>query len=237
MSRSYSREEVQAILASAVERQHGQGDQLTHDEVVAIGKELGVSREAIESAAASLGDDVEVQRQMRIRVQGMRRAFLYHFVPFVLVNLFLGTINFLTWDAFEFPWSLFPLLGWAIGLGTHAIVALAPNRDKIEAQVRRRIEREREKQRRRSERGALSEGARRVAEAVHDRTAEMLHAVADALEDRSGQDASKVRVEPRAAAAAAAKQRVDVPAADAAANDEAEAQADADADERVRSAR
>jgi hypothetical protein len=232
MPRSYSREEVQAILASAVEIQHGQGDQLTHDELIAIGKELGVSRESIERAAAGVDDDVEVQRQVRIRVQGLRRGFLYHIVPFLLVNLFLATINFLTWDGFEFPWFLFPLLGWAVGLGSHAIVALAPNRDKIEAQVRRRIEREREKQRRRNERGALTEGARRVAEAVHDRTAEMLHAVADALEDRSGEDASKVRVEPRAAAAA--KQRVDVPAADAAANEEAEA---ADEDIRRRSAR
>ncbi|HTQ47241.1 MAG TPA: 2TM domain-containing protein [Polyangiaceae bacterium] len=223
MARSYSRDEVQAILASAVERQHGQGDQLTHEDLVAIGKELGVSREAIENAAAGIGDDVEVQRQVRIRVQGLRRGFLYHIVPFLLVNLFLATINFLTWDGFDFPWFLFPLLGWAIGLGSHAIVALAPNRDKIEAQVRRRIEREREKQRRRNERGALSEGARRVAEAVHDRTAEMLHAVADALEDRSGEDASKVRVEPRAAAAA--KPRVDVRAAadTAAASDEADA--------------
>jgi hypothetical protein len=217
MPRSYSREEVQAILASAVEIQHGQGDQLTHDELIAIGKELGVSREAVERAVAGVGDDLEVQRQVRARVQGLRRGFLYHFVPFVLVNLFLGVINLMTTE--DFPWFLFPLLGWAIGLGSHAIVALAPNRDKIEKQVRRRIEREREKQRRRNERGALQEGARRVAEAVHDRTAEMLHAVADALEDRSVQDPAKVRVEPRAAG-----KRVDT-VVDAASH-EAEAEAD-----------
>lgn len=216
MPRSYSRDEVQAILSSALEQQHEERDQLTHDELLAIGKELGVSREAVEQAATGLGDEVEVQRQVRARVQGLRRGFLYHFVPFVLVNLFLATINFLTWN--DFPWFLFPLLGWAIGLGSHAIVALAPDRDKIERQVRRRIEREREKQRRKNERGALADGARRVAEAVHDRTAEMLHAVADALEDTAAKDASKVRVEPRAAA-----QRVDVRADDAHAEAEAEA--------------
>jgi 2TM domain len=231
MSRSYSRDEVQAILASAVERQHGQGDQLTHDELVAIGKELGVSREAIELAVSGVGDDLEVQRQVRVRVQGMRRAFLYHLVPFILVNLFLATLNQMTGGP---PWFLFPLLGWLIGLGSHAIVALSPDRDKIEAQVRRRIEREREKQRRKNERGgALTDGARRVAEAVHDRTAEMLHAVADALEDRTGEDPSRVRVEPRAAAA---KQRVDV-RADAAATDEVDAAEAAEADVSRRSAR
>lgn len=217
MSRSYSRDEVQAILASAVERQHGQGDRLTHDELIAIGKELGVSSEAIEAAAAGVGDDIEVQRQVRLRVHGMRRAFLYHFVPFVLVNVFLATINMFTGGP---PWFLFPLLGWAIGLGSHAIVALAPDREKIERQVRRRIEREREKQRRKNERGVLADGARRVAEAVHDRTAEMLHAVADALEDRAPADASKVRVEPRAAG-----KRVDVRAD--AATEEAEAEQEA----------
>ena len=220
MSRSYSREEVQAILASAVERQHGQGDQLTHDELLAIGKELGVSNEAIELAAAGIGDDIEVQRQVRSRVHGLRRGFLYHLVPFILVNVFLAAINFVTGGP---PWFLFPLLGWFIGLGSHAIVALAPNRDKIERQVRRRIEREREKQRRRNERGgALTDGARRVAEAVHDRTAEMLHAVADALEDHAPADASKVRVDPRAAAGA---KRVDMRA------DEAQAQAEAEAEQ------
>jgi hypothetical protein len=220
MSRSYSRDEVQAILANAVERQHGQGDRLTHDELVAIGKELGVSREAIEHAASTVGDDLEVQRQVRIRMQGLRRGFLYHLVPFILVNVLLVTINLLTFD--EFPWFLFPLLAWFVGLGSHAIVALAPNRDKIERQVRRRIDREREKQRRKNERGALHEGARRVAEAVHDRTAEMLHAVADALENGGAEDACKVRVEPRAAV-----QRVDVGAE--AAHDEAGA-----ADEEIR---
>jgi hypothetical protein len=224
--RSYSRDEVQAILANAVERQHGQGDRLTHDDLIAIGKELGVSREAIDLAAAGVGDDLEVQRQVRGRVQGMRRGFLYHFVPFILVNLFLATINLLTYDSYESPWFLFPLLGWAIGLGSHAIVALAPNRDKIEKQVRRRIEREREKQRRRNERGALTDGARRVAEAVHDRTAEMLHAVADALESTGAPEASKVRVEP-----GAAPKRVDAP------SDEAIAEAESDVEASRRSAR
>jgi hypothetical protein len=215
MSRSYSRDEVQAILASALERQNGQGDQLTHEDLLAIGKELGVSREAIELAVAGVGDDVEVQRQVRGRVQGMRRAFLYHLVPFILVNIFLATVNLVITGGP--PWFLFPLLGWFIGLGSHAIVALAPDREKIERHVRRRIEREREKQRRRNERAPLAEGARRVAEAVHDRTAEMLHAVADALESSGAEDASKVRVEPRAAG-----KRVDV-RADAAASEEAEA--------------
>ncbi|HEX8792843.1 MAG TPA: 2TM domain-containing protein [Polyangiaceae bacterium] len=203
MARSYSRDEVQAILSSALEQQHAQGELLTHDELLAIGKELGVSRDAIERAVAGVGDDAEVERQVRVRVQGMRRAFLLHLVPFVLVNIILAQINLLTSDV---PWFLFPLLGWTIGLVCHAIVALAPNRDKIERQVRRRIEREREKQRRKLERGALADGARRVAEAVHDRTAEMLHAVADALEDTTAKDPQKMRVEP----GAAATKRVDV---------------------------
>jgi hypothetical protein len=230
--RSYSREEVQAILASAVERQHGQGDRLTHDELLGIGKELGVSSEAIELAAAGIGDDLEVQRQVRMRVHGMRRGLLYHFVPFVLVNVFLAAINTVTGGP---PWFLFPLLGWFIGLGSHAIVALAPNRDEIERQVRRRIEREREKQRRKSERGALIDGARRVTEAVHDRTAEMLHAVADALESAGTEDVSKVRVEP--GAAEAGKPRVDVQAEAQTQQAHAEAEAEAEEGASRRSAR
>jgi hypothetical protein len=195
MSRSYSREEAQAILSRAVERQHD-GDQLTHEELLAIGRELGVSREAIDAAAAGVGDQLAVDREVRVRVARARRSFLLHLVPFLLVNLLLVTINVMTTS---FLWFLFPLLGWGIGLGSHALVALAPDRDAIATKVRRRMEREREKQRRAAERSSLQLGARRLAEAVQDRTAEVLHAVADALEDAGPGEAGKVRVEPPAA--------------------------------------
>jgi 2TM domain len=231
--RSYSREEVQAILASAVERQHGQGDQLSHEELLAIGRELGVSREAIEAAAASgAGDEVEVQREVRITVQRLKRGFLAHLVPFILVNVFLAVLNLMIGGPLWFVWAV---LGWGIGLGCHALAALAPDREELARRARRRIERDREKLRRKSERGALTDGARRVAEAVHDRTAEVLHAVADALESAGTEDVSKVRVEP--GAAAAGKPRVGVQAEARTQQAHAEAEAEVEEGASRRSAR
>jgi hypothetical protein len=196
MSRSYSREEAQAILARAVERQHGAGDQLSHDELLGIARELGVSRESLEAAAAGIGDEVAVEREVRLRVVRARRGFLFHLVPFLLVNLLLVTINVMT---SSFMWFLFPLLAWGVGLGSHALAALSPDREKIAEKVRRRMERERERERRRAERSSLQAGARRVASAVQDRTADMLHAVADALENAVPPQDPKVRVDGPAA--------------------------------------
>ena len=96
MSRSYSRDEAQAILARAVERQHGAGDQLTHEELLGIARELGVSGEAFEAAAAGIGDHVVIEREVNLRVMRARRGFLFHLVPFLLVNLLLVTINVMT---------------------------------------------------------------------------------------------------------------------------------------------
>ena len=198
--RTYSREEAQAILARAVEKQHELGDQLTHDDLLAVGRELGVSSEAIEAAAATSGDELVVEREVRDRVAARRRGFVAHFVPFLVINVLLATINLMTGGPMWFVWAA---LGWGVGLAMHALTALAPDRAKIERKVRRRIERERELERKRLERereqerrrarsGHVQDGARRVADAMQERAAEVLHAMADAIE---GRPAEHVRVD------------------------------------------
>jgi hypothetical protein len=194
MARTYTREEVQAIIARAVERQHGRGDGLTHEEVQSIGRELGISGDAIDAAAASFGDEMVVEREVRARVFAARRGFFFHLVPYLLVNVLLATINLFTGGP---PWFLLAALGWGIGLATHALAALAPDRAKLERKVRRRIQAEREKEQRRARRADVQQGARRVAEAVHDRTVEVLHAVADALEGSAPPKGDRVRVDAR----------------------------------------
>ncbi len=43
-----------------------------------------------------------------------------HATVFVLVNLFQVGINIFT--APQVPWSIFPVLGWGLGLGIHGLV-------------------------------------------------------------------------------------------------------------------
>ena len=63
--------------------------------------------------------EVEQQRYERAhaRVQAIK-GFYIHASVFVMVNIALFTINALTGGAWWFYW---PLVGWGIGLGAHAL--------------------------------------------------------------------------------------------------------------------
>jgi 2TM domain len=50
-----------------------------------------------------------------------RRGFKIHAVVYALVNTGLITLNALLWAFADvnFPWAIFPLIGWGIGLAFH----------------------------------------------------------------------------------------------------------------------
>ena len=139
--RVYTKEETDRILARAIEL-HGHSEATSHTELVAIAREIGVGPEALERAAAEvLGrrDDDAAYRALRAR---QWRGFYAHLLPFVCVGVFLGFLNVLTGGI---PWSLIPMLGWAIGLASHLLAVAMPDKEEL----RGRIERERDRARRR----------------------------------------------------------------------------------------
>src|SRR5215472_9237995 len=138
-NRVYTKEEVDAILSRAFEKQH-RGDTTMHEELVAAAREVGLPREAIESAAAEVLD----RRREDVDVKSLRRrqwhGFFAHLVPYVLVNALLVFLNV---ETSSFPWSVIPLLAWGVGLSSHLLaVALAD-----ETKLRRRVEHARERAR------------------------------------------------------------------------------------------
>lgn len=58
-----------------------------------------------------------LERQARKRVRE-EREFYVHAVTYVLVNAFLIAINLMTGHGYF--WAIWPLLGWGIGLASHA---------------------------------------------------------------------------------------------------------------------
>jgi hypothetical protein len=127
--RDYTKEETDAILARAVELQRAEGT--THEELVAAAGEVGVSRHAVEKAAAEvLGHrrDREALAAQRARAW---RHFLAHLVPYVMVSALLGFINYLTTS---FPWALLVMLAWGVGLASHLLAVVLPD---PEEQLRR----------------------------------------------------------------------------------------------------
>jgi len=136
--RVYSKEEVDAILARAFELQ-GHGEATSHDELLATAREIGVTPETLEKAAAEvLGRrrDDRTLRALRVR---RWRGFYAHLVPFVTVGALLGFINVLTGG---FPWAVIPMLGWGVGLASHLLAVALPVDESPRSRLARRRERE-----------------------------------------------------------------------------------------------
>jgi len=199
--RTYSREEVQAILSRALEGAAARGDDLTHEDLVAVGRELGIESAAIEAAAAGIGDQVAIEKAVETRVRRSRRGFVNHLFSYVIVNAALLAMNLFAGGPIWFVW---PLIGWGIGIAFHARAALFPDREHLAVKARKRLEQDRareEKQRKRDERwGGRGRGAKgdtsRIEQAAMDVVAETLGAVADAIGDsRKSRGPSRVRVD------------------------------------------
>lgn len=74
---------------------------------------------ASSSSPATLSD---VERRARRRVN-MKMGFYTHALVFVCVNAGLWFVNaFMTGG--EHRWSLYPLVGWGLGLAIHGVVTL-----------------------------------------------------------------------------------------------------------------
>ncbi|BAO56069.1 2TM domain-containing protein [Nonlabens marinus] len=61
----------------------------------------------------------EKYARAKARVQELK-SFYNHIVVYAFVNLGLAGLNYYT-NQWSFPWFLFPLLGWGIGLSSHAV--------------------------------------------------------------------------------------------------------------------
>ena len=89
-------------------------------------------------------DDLEARARRRV---GRKIGFYIHALVFVLVNLGLYAIDTTTGGP---RWSLFPLWGWGVGLGVHAIVTFISLQGEglRQSTVQREIEQLRRRERR-----------------------------------------------------------------------------------------
>lgn len=187
----YSREDVDSILGRALERERS-ADDLDRDQLIAVAREIGVSAESIDRAI----EEVVVERQKREELALLRRqawrGFVGHLIPYLCVNALLVVLNVLTT---RFPWALFPMLGWGIGLMSHLLAVAMPNPERLA----RRLRRERERQTRRQLKRHVKTSAKELEVAVGQGVAALLQAAANRVqqgaESLNRQDSPKVRVE------------------------------------------
>jgi len=171
--RQYSRGEVDAILGRAIERQHGRGE-LSHSDLVAAAREIGISADAIEAAAS----EVLSERQVNVELLELRsqqwHGFLRHLVPYLLVN---GMLVFLNVVTTRFPWAIFPAVGWGVGLVSHFLAIIGPNPQRLE----RLLDRKRQRETRRHTRRRLRENASQLENEVEAGLSALLQAAAQRI--------------------------------------------------------
>lgn len=236
----YSSDDVQAILGRALERQrvHGEGE-LSYDELVAIGRDIGLSEAAIEVAAREHEREGAVDAELERRLRKARQGFASHAATFLLVNAFLFVLNLMTGGPI---WAFWPLFGWGFGLAFHLLAVAMPNRDKIRERARLSLERrrrdeekrrekvakreqkERDRAEREARRQALEQNAHRIKRAVEERLSEAVSDLADRLEGASPKPPSSPEARTRVAPSGP-RARVDARDAWAEAYDEAEGEA------------
>jgi hypothetical protein len=166
--RVYSDDEVKAILSRAIDRQRAVSPDggLSHEDLLSVARDAGISPAAIEEAAA----EVTIHRAVEadeLAVRAERAAgFRVHFLTYIPVIAFLAFANAMTTS---YPWVLWPAVAWAVALVLHARFALFASEVAIaRAAARRKARRERteERARRRAQRSELHEGARQLGHAV-----------------------------------------------------------------------
>ena len=114
--RNYEDDEVRAIIERALHAQPAGG--VSHDDLLAIGAGVGLSRTAIESAAQEV-QEARLNAAATSRVVARRRrAVAAHAFVFFVLNACLFAVNFLTTPG-EW-WVLFPVIVWGLALVLHA---------------------------------------------------------------------------------------------------------------------
>lgn len=185
MTERYTREEADAILGRAIERDRSNSD-LSREQLVAVAREVGVSAESVDKAI----EEIVIERKGREELTQLRRhawqGFAYHLIPFVGVSTLLIILNLATTS---FPWAMFPIMGWGIGLLSHLMAVAFPNPERLQ----RRLERRRERERRRQYRKQVRAGAKDLEVAVGQGVAALLHAAADRVNRGTAPAQSDVR--------------------------------------------
>ena len=119
--RNYEDEEVRAIIARALEQQPKPGG-VSHEDLLSIGGEVGLSSESIEKAARDVRDSRLAREARQNLVARRRRGLAVHAFVYFAVNALLFAVNALTTPG-EW-WALFPIMGWGLGLFFHAAFVL-----------------------------------------------------------------------------------------------------------------
>lgn len=140
--RSYDESEVRAILDRALRSPDGNASAtaLSHEQLLELGAEIGLSPQQIERAVRDVAQSKSVAELQQRIISRRRRWFGHHLALFLGVNGMLFLINFLTTPGQW--WFLFPFVAMLLPLAVHARLGLSTHIS--ERALRREAERSRQ---------------------------------------------------------------------------------------------
>ncbi|PKL84453.1 MAG: hypothetical protein CVV22_12910 [Ignavibacteriae bacterium HGW-Ignavibacteriae-1] len=130
----YSKEEVDRILKRAIDASPSYSGSITESELLRIASELNIDTSQVRKA---MNEDVavnEFESAKEIFRKRRRKSFYEHLTAYVIVNTFLVGIDYMTPGV---SWSIFPILGWGIGLAFDFVDSFFPSEEKVEKGARK----------------------------------------------------------------------------------------------------
>jgi hypothetical protein len=152
-NRRYSEEEVTQIIRHALSR-GGLKDTISHDELVEIARSSGISGAKLEAAIENLEADGAMEAAKVEWLKRHREEFFQHLTSYVIVNGFLWFVWFWATRG-GYPWPVWPMAGWGIGLAFHFMDTFFVSETKIERGAERLLRQRRRRQERMESRGML----------------------------------------------------------------------------------
>jgi hypothetical protein len=194
VSKTYTRQEADEILRRALAVQPAEG--ISHDDLVAAAREVGIPGAAIEAAAQQLGEDRRISERAALIRRRRRTAFLRHLLIYLVVNAGIFFVDRADGGAY---WFQYPLIIWGVILAAIGIAQLAPDQRSLTRRAERELEREQRRAQRRMRAAArrdgvagARDGAKEFEAAVQEGVSSLLSAAARTIRGLSESERFRV---------------------------------------------
>lgn len=128
MERKFTNEEVEQIIKIALRSKKDSGS-ISTENIYDIAKELNIDPAAIQGAIYEYENKGDIDSIRDEFIRKRKKSFFDHLTSYLAVNTFLVILNLITGDFF---WSIFPILGWGLGLFFDGMKKLRHNEEEFQ---------------------------------------------------------------------------------------------------------
>lgn len=129
----YDEDEVSRIIRSALLSGSSDG-MISHEELIDIAMKSGVHPDKLDQVLREQESTRELEDAKKLFIKRHRQDFHNHLRSYVIVNGFLILMNLMTSG---YPWVLWCLMGWGMGLLFHASDTYFVSEDRVERGARK----------------------------------------------------------------------------------------------------